>query len=101
RRQAPMLPFGDGHLRRNLGELLRLILFRLDVGELEQLDAVQRPLRLAHLAAREHVARLVRELPANDVVADALLSIDLDGTEMRERTRLRREFDLHLVAAGT
>src|SRR5580765_1897073 len=84
-REAPMLPLGDRDECRHLGQLLRLVLLRLDVGELKQLHPVQLPLRLAHLAAREDLARLVRELPAEDVLANALLAFDFDGAEMRER----------------
>ena len=34
---------------------------------------------------------VVRELPANDVLANALLAVDFDRTEMRQRARRRRE----------
>src|SRR5580765_5045965 len=99
-REAPMLPLGDRDERRYFGQLLRLVFLRLDVGELEQLHPIQLSLRLAHLAARKDLARVVRELPANDVLANALLACDFDGTEMRERARRRRERDSHLVSTG-
>ena len=95
-----MLPLGDRDECRHIGELLRLVLLRLDVGELKQLHPVQLPLRLAHFAAREDLARLEGELPANNVLGNALLALDFDGTEMREHARRRRERDPHLVSTG-
>src|SRR5207244_12976808 len=99
RRQPAVLAFGDGHLRRHFSGLERLVFLRLDVGELKELEVVQLALRLAHLLAREEVPFLIGELPPNDVLADAFLAVDLDRTEMRERSRRRGEGDLDLVAA--
>ena len=47
------------------GDCTRHVLARLDVDELEQLETVELPLALAHLAAREDIARLKRQLPAD------------------------------------
>jgi hypothetical protein len=73
-----------------------LVFLRLDVRELEELHSVQLPLRFAHLASRKDVAFLVRQLPANDDVVDALLTVNLNGTEVCQRAGRRSERDLHL-----
>ena len=53
---ALVLALGDGHADRDFVGLLFLVQ-RLDVGELEQLESVQPPLRILHDAALEELAR--------------------------------------------
>ena len=74
--------------RHFVGLLLRVQ--RLDVGELEQLHAVQPPLRVLHDAALIEIAGLERQLAADDVLVDALVADDFHRPEMRELARLRR-----------
>ncbi len=85
---ALVIAFRDRHSRRDLVGL-QLRILRLDVGELEQLHAVQPPLRILHDASVVEVARLERELAADDVVAHALVAGDIDLAEVRDLARRR------------
>jgi hypothetical protein len=78
--ETVMLAFGNSHARRHLEGLLFRI-YRRDRGELEELHAVEPPLRVLDEAAPIQVARREGKLPANDVFADALVSRNLDRTE--------------------
>ena len=83
-----MFAFSDGDARRHLGQLLPA-LDRVDVDELEQLEAVQLPLRLLELTKSEQLARLVSKHPPDDVVAHAGVAGDLDGSVDRRQILAR------------
>src|SRR5438876_801112 len=84
-RHALMLGLSNRHARRYLEGLLVAVLGGLDVRELEELHAIQLALALAHLAAPEQIAGFVRELPLDDLLAHALVAVDLDRPEVRQR----------------
>src|SRR5688572_15049452 len=88
-----MLALRDRNSDRHVGCLWRLVFLRLDVHEFEQLEAVQLPLALPHLAQREDVTWLERQLPANDVLVDADFAFDFDRSETSKRTGFRLEDD--------
>ena len=73
-----VLAFGDGDARGNLGRLLPFLANRLDVGELEDLERVELALALEQLALTEQVAAAERQLPADDLVADARVALNLE-----------------------
>ncbi len=88
----PVLVFRHRHPRRDLHRLA-FAADRFDVGEREQLLAVELALTVLQGALPEHPSRTIRQLPPDHVVADALVAADLDGTEIGERARLRPQGD--------
>src|SRR5205814_7173193 len=70
-----MVPFGDGHPRRNFRRLL-LRIQRFDVDELKELHPIEAPLRILYDAALIELARFEGELALDDVVAYALVPRD-------------------------
>ena len=98
-RHPLVLPFGHRHANGHFRQLGRLPFERLDVDELEQLQAVQRALALAHRAPREDVTRLEGEQAADDIVVDACLTGDLDRSEVRQRAGIGLE--RHAASART
>ena len=96
---ALMVALRDRHADRHFLGLLFLVQ-RLDVGELEQLEPIQPPLRILHHAALEQVAGLERQLAPDDVLVDALVADDFDRAEMRERSRLGAERQHRLLAVA-
>src|SRR5688500_3720589 len=62
----------------------RRFLERCDVGKLEELEAVQLPLAVAHVAAGESIAGPERHLPPNHVLADTDGAVHIDRTEVRK-----------------
>src|SRR5690349_4652338 len=87
---ALMLAFGDGDTDRRLG-WLQFRIDRFDVGELEQLQAVEAPLRVLESAATVHVAGLEGELTLDDAIADRLVALNFNGADMHEAPRRRGE----------
>ena len=85
-----VLAFGHGDARRDLGRLLPCLANRLDVGELEDLERIEPALALEQLALAEQVAAAERQLPPDDLVADARVALNLERTVMGERPRVRR-----------
>ena len=73
-----VLAFGHGDARGNLGGLFRFLANRLDVGELEDLERVEPALALEQLALAEQVAAAVRQLPPDDLIADARVALNLE-----------------------
>ena len=85
------MPSGDGDPDRHFLVHQHRFLERLDVDELEQLEPVQLALAFAQIAARESIARLERQLPADHVLADAGEPPDIDFAEPREHAGCRVE----------
>ena len=94
-----MVPLRHGDADGN-GVRLQFLVQRLDVRELKQLEAVQPPLRVLHDAALIQLARLERQLPANDVLADALVADDVDRTEVGQRSGFSGEGQRRLPAVA-
>ena len=86
-----MLALGDRDPDRYFLVHQHRFLERGDVGEFEQLEAVQLPLAVAHVATREPIARPERHLPADHVLADADRALDVDLTEVRQHARRCRQ----------
>src|SRR5687768_10583493 len=91
RRQPLVLAFSDDDRRRDLRRLLGRVRLRLDVDELEQLEAIELLLARANLLPAVDVAWLERELATDDVLADAADAGHRHVAEVRERSRLRVE----------
>jgi hypothetical protein len=94
-----VIAFSDRHPDRDVFGLLVGVL-RFHVGELKQLETVEPPLRVLHLAAVEQLSRLERQLALDDVVADAGIAGHLDGAEVSQLARLGREGHRRLTAIG-
>src|SRR5262249_30874172 len=77
RPQPLMLRFADGDYGRNLRRRAHLIRLRLDVDELEELQAVQLVLAVAHLRATVDISLLEGQLAPDDVLANALDTVEI------------------------
>src|SRR5262249_2640699 len=121
-----MIPLGDSNAHRNLvrligrrrlrlwhgliriarlirgGRLLWLLIagLRLDVRELKQLEAVEPPLGVLDDAAPVEIAGLEGQLALNHAIADALVALNLDRAEVRQRPRIRGERERRFFARG-
>ena len=84
------------HIRR-----LQLLVERLDVGELEQLHAVQPPLGVLDEGPAIQIARLVGQLAANHIVADALVARYFHRTEVGELARIGDELQTGFLRSGS
>ena len=73
-----VLALGDGDLHGHDLGLLAFLDDRLDVGELERLEAIELALAFLELAEAVAPVRPERELPDDHVVADAGVALDLD-----------------------
>ena len=90
---------GDGDPRRHDVGLL-LDVHGLHVDELKERHAVQLSLQVLHPAPPVDVTRLERDLPQDDVVADALVALHRGGPEMCDLARFTDEGELGLQSVG-
>src|SRR5205085_7132483 len=70
------------------------------VGKLKQLQTVKAPLRILEHATLVEVARLERELALDDVSTDGLIALDIDRSDMRDRTWRGRKCQRGALSVG-